>query len=82
MCAVLFLLRWFANSADSPGAAASAAMVSVKVLYYLWAGLLFLYDGMTMAVDLLILLAFIYVFWLFFHVLSKELTPAEIPSRR
>jgi hypothetical protein len=72
VCAVLFLLPVIRKFPLALRAlAASAVMVSVKVLYYLWAGLLFLYDGMTMAVDLLILLAFIYVFWLFFHVLSK-----------
>jgi stage II sporulation protein E len=80
ICAVLFLLPGIRKfPLVLRGLVAAAAMVSVKVLYYLWAGLLFLYDGMAMALDLLILLAFIYVFWMFFHILEKGIDTGRNP---
>ncbi|MGI6734266.1 MAG: SpoIIE family protein phosphatase [Anaerovoracaceae bacterium] len=80
LCAILFLLPGIRKFPLILRAlVASATMVSVKVLYYLWAGLLFLYDGMTMAVDLLILLAFIYIFWLFFRILDKGIDADRNP---
>ncbi len=75
ICTVLFLLPGIRKLPLTLRALISAAlMVSLKVLYYLWAGLLFLYDGMTLALDLLVLMSFVYVFWIFFNMLEKGIT--------
>ena len=72
ICVIAFLLpgvRKFPTALRS--LVAAAIMVCVKVVYYIWAGLLFIYDGMSMALDLLILFALIYVFKEFFRILDK-----------
>ena len=54
-------------------------MVSVKTAYYLWTGLFFLYDSLTVALELLILFTFIYVFYSFFNIVDKGFTDETKP---
>jgi len=80
LCAILFLLPWVRKfPLNLRTLVAAALMVSVKVLYYLWAGLLFLYDGMAMALDLLMLITLVYVFWLFFRIVERGIDATRNP---
>ena len=80
LCSILFFLPWVRKFPLTLRTLVSAAlMVSVKVLYYLWAGLLFLYDGMAMALDLLILITLVYVFWFFFRFVEKGMDATKNP---
>lgn len=51
---------------------AGTLLVCIKVLYYLWAGLLFLYDIKTIALDLLILFGAIFIFYSFFSLIENK----------
>lgn len=50
---------------------ATGTYVGTKVVYYLLSGLLFLYDGATVALEVGLLFAFLYVFWSFFGRLEE-----------
>ena len=54
-------------------------MVSAKIGYYLWAGLFFLYDGLTIALEITILFIMIYAFYYFFRLLDKGVQPENKP---
>jgi len=58
---------------------AGGIMVGVKTAYYLWSGLFFLYDGQTVAVELLVLFLFIYVFYTFLNLIDKGITKDSRP---
>ncbi len=79
-CSILLLLPGMRKLPTVVNAlSAAAAMVSIKVLYYMWAGLLFLYNGMAVALDLLILLIFIYISRVFIRMLEKGIDTSKNP---
>ncbi len=72
ICSVAFLLpgvRKFPLSLKT--LIAGALMICSKVAYYLWSGSLYLYNGGNMAMDLLLLFASVYIFWVFFRLLDQ-----------
>lgn len=54
-------------------------MVLTKIAYYLFAGLFFLFDGLTVAIEVIVLFIFIYVFYEFFSMLENRKTSESKP---
>ncbi|HZK01460.1 MAG TPA: SpoIIE family protein phosphatase, partial [Anaerovoracaceae bacterium] len=80
LCTIIFLLpltRKFPLTLRA--LIAGTSMICVKVAFYLWSGFLFLYDGKTMALDLLILFGSIYIFHVFFMIVEKGLQSNKNP---
>lgn len=83
LCTLLFFTLYKKRISLTSRALISGVMsIGSKVLLYMWTGRLFLYDGLAVALELLLLFTFTYVFYSFFEMLvggeSEGKSEAEI----